>query len=483
MRRRGDVHSEAALELTLDKPADAGRCVARHEGRVVFVSGGLPGERVRARVQDASRSRAERFLRAEVVEVLDASPHRVPDRRDEFAAGREAEFGGMEYAHVSLDESRRLKAAVVTEQFRRLAGIDVTAVLAGETASEPCPPGAAPMAFPETAWRTRVQLAVTADGRIGARRPRSHEAVPLRRPPLASPAIQALDLGAADLRGLTGIEVAVPAAASSGAAVLHAEPGTPAARVEEIAAELAGRGLSVLHAGTERPRFRHRPSGRPRRDAHRGGAAPPAESPRLLHGESVLRERPWRGLPVPELPDIELGVAADGFWQVHGHAPAVLTDRVLSLAGPVQGRRVADLYCGAGLLGLALASQGAEVLGLEASAAAVGAAQRNAVAMGVDARFENARIEDALGSTDALRGLRAVVLDPPRAGAGRAVVEAIAGAEPDRVVYISCDAATLARDVSYFGPRGYTLSHLEVLDLFPLTGHVECAALLERAGS
>nr|WP_272905279.1 RsmD family RNA methyltransferase [Sediminivirga luteola] len=390
----------------------------------------------------------------------------------------------MEYAHVSLDESRRLKAAVVTEQFRRLAGIDVAGVLTGKAASEPLPPGTTPAAFPETAWRTRVQLAVAGEGDIGARRSRSHEVVPLRRPPLASHAIQALDLAAVDLRGLTGIEIAAPAAASPGAAVLHAAAGTPEARIAQIADELAGRALSVLRAGTERPRFRHRAGGRgTRRGAHRTGAASAAGGSRLLHGEPVLRERPWRGLTVPELPDIELGVPADGFWQVHGHAPAVLTDRVLSLAGPVRGQRVADLYCGAGLLGLALASQGAEVLGIEASAAAVGAARRNAAAMGADARFENARIEDVLGTSETLRGLDTVVLDPPRAGAGRAVVEAIAAAEPDRVVYISCDAATLARDVAYFAPRGYALSHLEVLDLFPLTGHVECAALLERTGS
>ena len=187
-----------ARELTLDleSPAAGGTSIARHDGQVVFVTGGIPGERVRVITEAGPPAK---FLRARVTEVLEASPLRVPDRRlaltavpgasaraDAVAAenplagafGSEAPesgFGGMEYAHVDLAGSRDLKAQVVSEQLARIGHIDRQVEIRpapGETEG--------------TDWRTRIQLAVDPEGRVGMLAPRSHDVVPLLRPPMAA---------------------------------------------------------------------------------------------------------------------------------------------------------------------------------------------------------------------------------------------------------------------------------------------------------
>ena len=171
------------LELDVGPVAHGGHCVARHEGRVVFVRHALPGERVRATVTEGSQE--ARFWRADTVQVLDASPHRVASRCPVARAGG---CGGCDWQHVDLAEQRRLKASVVAEQLRRLGGLDVEPddVTVAEVPGDDDGMG----------WRTRVRLAVDAEGRAGLRRHRSHSVVPIDDGPLALP-----ELGVADVVG------------------------------------------------------------------------------------------------------------------------------------------------------------------------------------------------------------------------------------------------------------------------------------------
>jgi tRNA/tmRNA/rRNA uracil-C5-methylase (TrmA/RlmC/RlmD family) len=172
-------------------------------------------------------------------------------------------------------------------------------------------------------------------------------------------------------------------------------------------------------------------------------------------------------------------VAGTGFWQVHRAAPAVLVDAVLDALGDVGGCVVLDMYSGSGLFTLPLADAvgpAGRIIAVEADAKASADARRNAHDM---ARID-LRHGDVLSHLDSMTSADAVVLDPPRAGAGRGVVEAIARCGAPRVVYVACDPAALARDLGYFAAHGYLLGDLRAFDLFPMTHHVEAVATLTR---
>ena len=174
-------------------------------------------------------------------------------------------------------------------------------------------------------------------------------------------------------------------------------------------------------------------------------------------------------------------VAADGFWQVHPGAPEVLVATVLDLLQPGPGESVLDLYAGVGLFAGALSDRvgaGARVVAVEGDRTACEHARRN---LGDAAEVAAGPVEQVLASSyDEPFDL--VVLDPPRAGARAAVVGQVVDRGPRAVAYVACDPAALARDVSTFAGHGYRLASLRAFDLFPMTHHVECVALLTRTG-
>jgi tRNA/tmRNA/rRNA uracil-C5-methylase (TrmA/RlmC/RlmD family) len=211
-------------------------------------------------------------------------------------------------------------------------------------------------------------------------------------------------------------------------------------------------------------------------------------------------------------------VGADAFWQVHPGAAGALTKAVTAALSPRPGEVALDLYCGAGLFTAALAAAvgpGGAVTGIDADRAAVRAARRNLRRMPW-ARVQAGDVAELLASQDGVRRAALAVLDPPRAGAGRAVIERLLAGQPGRrgvaghggvaegvppagaagygevaggvppagaaalraVAYVSCDPATLARDIAVFGEAGWRLSGLRAFDAFPMTHHVECVATL-----
>lgn len=166
-------------------------------------------------------------------------------------------------------------------------------------------------------------------------------------------------------------------------------------------------------------------------------------------------------------------IAADGFWQVHVDAAAVLAERVV--AETAGARRVLDLYCGAGLFSVAVAeTHGIPVTGIEGSATAIVSA-RDAAA-GLPVEFGVARVEEL----SALPEADTVVLDPPRAGVGPEVVRLLLDSSAQRIVYVSCDGATFARDARALVEGGFRLVRTRGFDLFPLTAHAEFLSVLER---
>ncbi len=174
----------------------------------------------------------------------------------------------------------------------------------------------------------------------------------------------------------------------------------------------------------------------------------------------------------------EYRVTGAGFWQIHRGAPSVLVDAVLAGLKAAPGEKVADLYAGAGLFTVPLAAtvgSGGSVLSVEGSANTSKDARRNLHGQDHVVIVEG-RVESVLDSWE--WPLDVVLLDPPRAGAGKRVVTQIIQAKPRAVGYVSCDPASFARDLGLFLARGWSLDQLRVFDLYPHTHHMESFAVL-----
>lgn len=430
------VGSHVVLEV--GSVAHGGHCVARHEGRVVFVRHALPGERVEAVITEGRPQ--DRFLRADAVEVLDPSPHRVPPACRYAGPGR---CGGCDFQHASLEHQRGLKAAVVREQFARLAGLDV------EVEVEPIPGGAdAAGDGPQDGlrWRTRVQFAVGPDGRPGLRRHRSHDVVAVDDCLIASHRVVESGVLAARWPGCTAVEV-----------VAADEP--PEAVVRPVRQAAGG------------ARRRRHDDGRPQPPEEPPGE-PPGEPPEAVpYVVQRVATGSWAAA---------FRLRASSFWQVHPGAARTLVGQVLQELAPRPGERVVDLYAGVGLFALALADAvgtKGSVLAVEADLRAVEDGRAN-LAGRPHVEYRAGRVDQVLRRwRDQGVGADLVVLDPPRTGAGRAVVAGVAGLGPRALAYVACDPAALARDTAYLRAAGYRLRSLRAFDAFPMTHHVECVAL------
>jgi tRNA/tmRNA/rRNA uracil-C5-methylase (TrmA/RlmC/RlmD family) len=438
------------IQVTTVDVAHGGWCVARpDDGPVVFVRHALPGETVSVRVTDVT----SRLARAEAVEITMPSPDRV---EAPCPYARPGGCGGCDWQHATLPAQRSLKATVVRQQLRRLAGLDREVTVEALPGDEE--PGAG------LGWRTRVQFAVRPDGVAGLRAHRSHEVVDIGECLIAHPAIT--DLGLTALRWPTTASVEAVVATGSGGRAVIITPGGAAS-----GARLTG----AL------------------RD--RRGSAPPGP-PDPPGADSVLRRVGHRLTPVrgrtylsQRAAGRDWRVSAGVFWQVHPSAADVLTQAVMAALEPRPGDVALDLYCGAGLFAGALApavGPSGTVIGVEADNAAVRDARHN-LREWPWARVHKADVAAMLSrggqrGTEgrALPAARLVVADPPRAGLAGEVVDYLSAAEhgATRFAYVSCDPATLARDIGLLVARGWVLADLRAFDAFPMTHHVECVATL-----
>jgi tRNA/tmRNA/rRNA uracil-C5-methylase (TrmA/RlmC/RlmD family) len=422
-------------EVEVGPVAHGGHCVARHEGRVLFVRHALPGERVIAQVTEGGPD--SRFLRADAVEVLQASPDRVPAPCPFSGPGR---CGGCDWQHVAPGAQRRLKVQVITEQLRRLAGL--TPEEAGWDGTVEPAPGDKVAKGQVPAWRTRVQYAVDPEGRAGLRRHRSHEVEPIDRCLIAAPGVSELGIESRQWPGIASVEAVAATGSSDRQVVLTPRPGQRLPLVE------LDRPVSVLRVDEQ------------------GGT-------HRVHGRDFVRERAigrtWR-------------VGSAGFWQVHPSAADLLVEAVMQGLMPRKDETALDLYCGVGLFAGALAERVGErgaVLGIESSKRAVQDARHNLGDL-PRVRIEQGKVEQVLPRTG-ITEADLIVLDPPRAGAGRDTVKHLAGLGARRIAYVACDPAALARDLAYFVDEGYRPIRTRAFDLFPFTHHVECVAILESA--
>ena len=360
---RGESVVGTRFQVDCGQVGHGGFVVARtDEGRVLFVRHALPGERVIAEITEGTTG--DSFWRADAVQILSASPHRVTPPCPYAGPGG---CGGCDFQHARSDYQRELKAAVVSEQLRRLAKRDLTVEVE-------------PVGESSLGWRTTMTYVPASGGGHGLRRHRSHE-------------VQEID--------------------QCLIATVDAQPGCP-------------------------PLTR-----------------------------AVVGERTF------DVPD-------GGFWQSHRDAPQTLVDAVLAAAGLRLGDRVLDLYAGVGLFAAFAAGavgESGHVIAVEGDPSAAASAKLNLSDL-PQARVIAADVAAWLDSSASPQGADVVVLDPPRAGAKRRVVEGVCQREPRAIVHVACDPAALARDVALYAEQGYDLRSLRVFDLFPMTHHVECVALL-----
>jgi tRNA/tmRNA/rRNA uracil-C5-methylase (TrmA/RlmC/RlmD family) len=451
---------ETGTEVVLDvgPVAHGGHCVARHEGRVIFVRHAVPGEKVRARLTDADEK--AKFWRADVVEVLEASPDRVDHFWRPAESGRawghgHPPVGGAEFGHITLARQRSLKAEVLTEQLQRLAGVDRLpdswAGAAVEVARSPASgPGAeaASDGGDGLAWRTRASFSVTPGGKLGMHAHRSGHIIPVQEMPLATEAINSLRLWDIDLQGVDRVEVAAPANGSRPLVLLAPAEGTKPKRLNAIAGQLPA-------------------------DVSVATFDPVTEDVQQLKGRLWVQE---------SAVGHQYRVTGAGFWQIHRDAPGTLVGAVtefLQGGGFLHpGAVVADLYAGAGLFTAVLADAVGEtgsVLSVEGAPGTSRDARKNLHAA-PQVEIIQGRVERVLRQKP--RNFDALILDPPRAGAGKSVVAQLVASSPRAIAYVSCDPASFARDIGYFRQAGWELSGIRAFDLYPHTHHLETVALL-----
>ena len=458
--------------------AAGGDAVGRlDDGRVVFAALGAPDEDVTLRLTEENA----RFTRGEILDVTRAASTRIAPPCEFYPriGARESGCGGCQIQHLESGAQREIKRRFVVDALQRIGKFE------GEIEAKVAPCRASPDAF---FYRNKAEFAVASTRnenapQIGFRARGSHRVVDVARC-LIQDELTNLILTAlrAELReNPAPIVERVVVRVASGEALLVLETSRGAWPQERDFAARLRRAVPPI-VGVMR-----RVAGRAARLIE-DGAAP----------RDWLEER---------IAGLKLRVTADGFFQVNAAAAEILIEQVRRLAQVENGTRVLDLYCGAGLFALALAQNGADVTGIESGHQAIRDARRNAKLNGLRADFfaddaaralqKIARFGDEKTSSAALRDASTrraenparasqsakpfdlIVLDPPRAGAADCL-PSITKLRPARLVYVSCDAATLARDARVLASGGYELREVVPVDLFPQTAHVECVALFRE---
>jgi 23S rRNA (uracil1939-C5)-methyltransferase len=435
------------LELTLDGIAQGGEGVGRWQERVVFARGGLPGERVQVRL----RERRDSYARGDVIELLDASPDRIEPR----LPGADH----MPWQHIAYSAQLRFKRQILADQLAKIGGLTDLPVAETLAAARP--------------WGYRNSVHFHCVGRrIGYYAADSHDLQEIDSDPLLLPVLN--DVLAA-LRSVVRAgapmpaEVILRASEAYGyvlAALLLPERGSPTLRHgsgEQQSRRAEGRGgdeeaigdLSQLAA-----RWRMRCPAL-------AGVTLPSQPPAALGADHLIEE----------LGGIAFHLRPATFFQINSAAAEALLAFArtgLALSG---GERLLDLYCGAGAFALPLAAIAAEVLGIEEYAGAIEDGRTTAGENGIaNVRFEVGRVEQVLRQ---LQGsFEAAVLDPPRRGCHPQALEQLLRLAPARIVYISCQPATLARDLKLLVAGGYQVVSMQPVDLFPQTAHIESVCVL-----
>lgn len=437
---------------TVDGYSSDGAGVVRLDGAVVFVPGVIRGETVELRITRVMKTSAA----GEPVRVTAPSPERVEPDCPYFG-----QCGGCAFRHMTYSEELRAKRARVQDALTRIGGLDVAVeeILGAEH----------PLRY-----RNKCQCPVGADGAVGFYRGRSHSVVDVSDCRIQHPAADATVRAVREWMRRYG--------------VAPYDERTGKGLVRHVCVRTNGAGQSlccVVVNGRRAPR-------EPELAALVRSAAPDTAGVLLntntAPGNVVLGERyrtVWGDNCLTDtLRGLRFRISMPSFYQVNREQAEVLYGKALEYANLTGGETALDLYCGIGTITLCLAGRAGRVIGAEIVPEAIRDAEANASRNGItNAEFF---CGDAAEVAAKLRadGLRpdVVTVDPPRRGLAPEVIASVAEMAPARVVYVSCDPATLARDARRFGELGYTARRAAAVDLFPGTPHVETVVLLSGPG-
>ena len=429
-----------------------GQAVGRINGLVVFVVGPLPGERARVRVTQVK----PKYAVGDVVAYEFQSEMRAKPFCGVFGV-----CGGCQVQHLAYPAQLAWKEQIVRSALRRIGGFT--------NADVRRPVG---MTHPRN-YRNKMALVVdhtAGETSFGFYQARSHALVRIDTCPVVLPQLDAAIGGlydaakATDSRGaFTAAKHAiVRAGAASGQAVLSLTTDRQSPDIRERAPAIARRVRGVVGISNSfEPRTANAVLGR---------------KMQYVWGKREMEET---------IEGVRYRVSPASFFQVNSE----MVGRIFRFLAPglAPNRTVVDLYCGAGTFAIFFASRGARVVGVEENPAAVREARENAALNKVEDRvkFVEGRVEGAVANKDgkqALDDAHIVFLDPPRKGSDEATLDAIATAGVPNVWYLSCNPATLARDLAYLAKRGYALGVVQPFDMFPQTGHVETLVTLHKKG-
>lgn len=426
--------AESPISLTVERPVAGGEMLARHQGRVVLLRDVIPGEQVRARLIREAKGVAW----AELVEVVEPSPDRRPALADPGC-------GGLYFSHIAPGRQLTLKAEIIADAFRRIGKHELSAL-----------PIVRPS--PERGYRLRARLHVR-NRRAGFFRERTHN--------LCDPGpsgqlhdesslviralLKALGRQADECEALTLAE-----SISARSRVIHLEPRRGVSLDGLPGAALLGEGLSGLSASAHAAVVVL--AGSPVVTDTAVDLFGPAAAPAGI-AESLLWTR-----------------HATSFFQGNRFLTGALVQHVLEVS---TGDVVVDLYSGVGLFALALAARGAQVRAVEGDASCGADLAINADQVPDRLDAVRSSVETAVAGSPPAR-LEIAIVDPPRTGMSTAALRGLVGWQPRRIVYVSCDPPTLARDAALLFQAGYRLDRLDGFDFFPNTPHVEIAAVFDR---
>jgi 23S rRNA (uracil1939-C5)-methyltransferase len=414
------------IELQVTSMAYGGEGVGHWNGKAVFVPYAMPGESVTVEIIEDR----DRYARARLVQVAAPSGDRVAPLCLHFGPDR---CGGCAWQNVRYSAQLSFKAGIVRDQLARLGHIADPPVRAMLGMDDPW------------GYRNHVQLAAEAGGRLGYQAAASHRTVVVDQCAIAHPLVASMVTG--------------PEAGAS----WRLPPGLEGDWVRRAAPRAGintGQRLLVLESWRRPPFVR--------------GAWPFAvaveDGTRVipLAGRTHLEER---------LGGRVFRYSPRSFFQVNTVQAERLVDLVAAYLDPQGDETLLDCFCGVGVFGLLLAGRVRHVIGVEESASAIGDARINAKGV-AGVTFLHGQAQSVLPSLN--EPVHSAVLDPPREGCDPAVLKALAALAPRRIVYVSCDPSTLARDVARLGEAGYGLREATPVDMFPQTYHIETVALLTR---
>jgi tRNA/tmRNA/rRNA uracil-C5-methylase (TrmA/RlmC/RlmD family) len=454
--REGPVAAKKQTRtLTVSGLTFRGHGIARtDEGQVVFIPYAAPGDVIRARILESKGD----YLRATIEQVEQPSADRVSPPCPHF--GR---CGGCQWLHLADEVQRRWKAEILRDQLARLGGFR-------DVPMEPlvCPAAA-------LGYRTRAQLQVReVEGwyRFGFFAPASHRVVPVGTCPLLHPMLNAILEGLAAqatpplarlIPGLTQVWLLASPRSNQSLLTLVGPPMERASlrHLFFVLRERVPHLIGLMLMGSDRT------------DRSQTGKVEPAV--RFL-------DRFGDGHLTMQVGGYRFRVDASSFFQPSEAAAETLVHLIVEMAALEGGERVADLYCGVGTFTVPLAARAATVVGVEGNPRAARDAEFNLreAGLGEKVRIVRASVARALETRAVGEVADVVVLDPTRQGLERPVLEGIVVLDPRRIIYVSCDPSTLARDLKRLVQRGYELKRVVPLDLSPQTYHIESVTLLEK---